>query len=62
MGISAQGQIGHTGGDPGVVTHMFFNTKTKMGKILIANTDLDKEGIKEFIDIWNKLVEYENKL
>lgn len=62
MGISAQGQIGHTGGDPGVVTHMFFNTKTKVGKILIANTDLDKEGIKEFIDVWNKLAEYENKL
>ncbi len=62
MGISAQGQIGHTGGDPGVVTHMFFNTKTKMGKILVANTDLDKEGIQEFIDIWNTLAEYENKL
>ena len=62
MGISAQGQIGHTGGDPGVVTHMFFNTKTKLGKILIANSDLDKEGIKEFIDIWNKLMEYEDKL
>ncbi len=62
MGISAQGQMGHTGGDPGVVTHMFFNTKTKMGKILIANTDLDKEGIKEFIDIWSTLEKDENKL
>ena len=62
MGISAQGQIGHTGGDPGVVTHKFFNTKTKMGKILIANTDLSNKGVKEFINIWNKLTEYENKL
>lgn len=62
MGISAQGQIGHTGGDPGVATYMFFNTKTKMGKILIVNTDLEKDGIKEFIDIWKKLEEYENKL
>lgn len=62
MGISAQGQIGHTGGDPGAVTHMFFNTQTKIGKILITNTDLDKEGIKEFIDIWRTLEEYENKL
>ena len=62
MGISAQGQIGHTGGDPGVVTHMFFNTKTKIGKILIINTDLEKDGIKEFIEIWKKLEEYESKL
>ncbi|MBL4605304.1 MAG: beta-lactamase family protein, partial [Flavobacteriaceae bacterium] len=61
MGISAQGQIGHTGGDPGVATHMFFNTKTNIGKILIVNTELGKEGIKEFIDVWNKLEEYEMK-
>lgn len=62
MGISAQGQIGHTGGDPGVGTYMFFNVKTKIGKILIVNTDLEKEGVKEFIDIWKKLETYENKL
>ncbi len=62
MGISAQGQIGHTGGDPGVATYMFFNTKTKVGKILFVNTDLNKEGVKEFIDIWRKLEEYEVKL
>jgi CubicO group peptidase (beta-lactamase class C family) len=62
MGISAQGQIGHTGGDPGVATHMFFNTETKIGKLLIVNTNLKKEGIKEFIDIWKKLEEYETKL
>ena len=62
MGISTQGQIGHTGGDHGVATHMFFNTKTNVGKILIVNTDLGKEGIKEFIDVWNKLDEYEMKL
>ncbi|WP_062055486.1 serine hydrolase domain-containing protein [Aquimarina longa] len=62
MGISAQGQIGHTGGDPGVAAYMFFNTKTKIGKILIVNTDLEKDGIKEFIEIWKKLEEYENKL
>ncbi|AXT54602.1 class A beta-lactamase-related serine hydrolase [Aquimarina sp. AD1] len=62
MGISAHGQIGHTGGDPGVATHMFFNSETKIGKLLIVNTDLKKEGIKEFIDIWKKLEEYETKL
>ena len=62
MGISAQGQIGHTGGDPGVATHMFFNTKTKIGKILMINTELEKDGIEEFIDIWKTLEDFENKL
>ncbi|MEO9510501.1 MAG: serine hydrolase domain-containing protein [Flavobacteriaceae bacterium] len=62
MGISAHGQIGHTGGDPGVATHMFFNSETKIGKLLIVNTNLKKEGVKEFIDIWKKLEEYETKL
>lgn len=62
MGISAQGQIGHTGGDPGVATHMFFNSETKIGKLLMVNTELNKEGIQEFIDIWGKLEEYESKL
>jgi CubicO group peptidase (beta-lactamase class C family) len=62
MGMSSQRQIGHTGGDPGVATHMFFNTDSKIGKLLIVNTELKKEGINEFIDIWRKLEEYETKL
>ena len=61
MGISAQGQVGRIGVDPGVATHMFFNIKTNIGKILIVNTNLGKDGIKEFSDIWNKLEEYEMK-
>ncbi|WP_347922843.1 serine hydrolase domain-containing protein [Pontimicrobium sp. SW4] len=62
IGISAQGQIGHTGGDPGVATFMFFNSKTKVGKILIVNTELKKKGVKEFVDIWKTLEKYENRL
>jgi len=61
MGFSAKDQIGHTGGDPAIATLMFFNTKTKVGKILIINTELDKSGIKEFISIWKKLEAYESK-
>lgn len=61
MGVSAQNQIGHTGGDPGVTTLMFFNTKTKVGKILLVNTEIDKEGVNELRDIWKKLEEYESK-
>lgn len=62
MGMSAHGQIGHTGGDPGVATHMFFNSETKTGKLLIVNTELRRKGIQEFIDIWRKLEEFETRL
>jgi len=61
MGMSSKDQIGHTGGDPGVATLMFFNSETKIGKILFVNTDLEKEGVEAAIDIWGKLEEYENK-
>ena len=49
MGISAKGQTGHTGSDPGVATHMFFNTQTKLGKILIVNTDLKNKESKNLL-------------
>jgi CubicO group peptidase (beta-lactamase class C family) len=61
MGMSSKRQIGHTGGDPGVATLMFFNSETKIGKILFVNTDLKKERVEVAIDIWRKLEEYENK-
>lgn len=62
MGFSAKGYVGHTGGDPGVASFMFFNPKMSLGRILIVNTELNKKGIKEFIAIWNKLQEYENQV
>lgn len=62
MGISAKGQIGHSGGDPAVTTLMFFNSDTKIGKLVIANTDLSKEGVEEFITIFKILALYETKL
>ncbi len=62
MGISAKGKIGHSGGDPAVTTLMFFDSKTKIGKLLIANTDLTKEGIQEFISIFKTLAIYETNL
>jgi len=61
MGMSSQNQIGHTGGDPAVTTFMFFNSETNTGKVLILNTDLNKEGVQEFIAVWQTLEEYENK-
>ena len=62
MGFTPNGHIGHTGGDPGVSTFMFFNPKIKLGRILIVNTDLEEEGWQQFIDIWNKLDEFSARL
>lgn len=59
MGFSVAGNIGHTGGDPGVSTIMFFNPKTKIGRLLIVNTNInDKKGNDEFYAIWDKLGQY----
>jgi len=54
--------LGHTGGDPGVSTFMFFNPKTKIGKLLFVNTDLDQKGADQFYAIWNVMSTYETKL
>lgn len=58
MGFRANGQIGHTGDDPGVATHMFFDPKTNLGRILIVNTELNEEGFKELMAIGDTLTEY----
>lgn len=62
MGFSVAGNIGHTGGDAGVATIMFFNPKTKTGRLLIVNTNInDKQGNDEFYAIWDKLEKYQFK-
>lgn len=61
MGFSARGQVGHTGGDPGTVTMMFFNSETRTGKLLMANTDVDDAGYEEFKAIWMALEAFEDR-
>jgi len=61
MGFSAHDQIGHTGGDPGVSSLMFFNAKTGKGKLLLVNTDLDKKGVETFKAIWKTLETFEGQ-
>lgn len=57
------GEIGHTGGDPGITAFLFFNPKTATGRIFITNTLLEKsEQIKVFSEIWRLLREYEEKI
>ena len=63
IGFSAAGNIGHTGGDPGIASMMFFNPKDKIGKILIVNTNInDKKGSNQFYKIWNTLDKYQSQL
>lgn len=62
IGFTPTGYIGHMGGDPGVSTFMFFNPETKLGRLLFVNRDLDKNGAKQFYDIWDTLEEYQSKL
>lgn len=48
--------IGHTGGDPGTNTMMFFNTEEEKGRIFITNTDSKKENsIETMWNIWDAL-------
>lgn len=53
--------IGHSGGDPGVNTLMFFDTETNMGRLMILNTDSDKENnLDAYWGIWNALDAYQD--
>lgn len=54
--------IGHNGSDPGVFTTMYFNPKTKIGKIILVNTDTDftDDIWPEIEEIWKSLSVYEN--
>jgi CubicO group peptidase (beta-lactamase class C family) len=63
IGFSVAGNIGHTGGDPGVASIMFFNPQNKIGRILLVNTNInDKKGNDQFYAIWNILEKYQYKL
>lgn len=62
IGFGPTGYIGHTGGDPGVVTYMFFNPKNNLGRIMIFNTNIsDSTGNNTFNKIWDVLEKYQTK-
>lgn len=63
IGFGYSGYIGHTGGDPGTASMLFFNPKTNIGRILIVNTSFSgKEGSRAFFGIWDILEKYQAKL
>jgi len=60
MGFTPTGNLGHTGSDPGVFTYMFFNPKTGIGRILFANTNINRESWEKQINPISKaLIQYE---
>ena len=51
--------IGHSGGDPGVNTLMFFDSEKNTGRVMILNSDSGKENSYDvYWGIWNALAEY----
>jgi hypothetical protein len=63
MGFSSAGFIGHTGGDPGVMTMMFFDPKTNTGRLLIINTGTSgKAGYDNFYHIFECLGIFQSEL
>ena len=60
--IKSNGQIGHSGSDPGITTFMFFDPTTKVGRILLTNMeisppdgDVDKKLIDKLLRVWKLL-------
>ena len=61
IGHSALGYIGHSGGDAGVGTWMYFNKEKKTGRFIVINTDMGADNRAkelEFYTIWDKMDEY----
>lgn len=62
IGFGYTGYIGHTGGDPGVISILFFDPKNNTGRIMLFNTSFStKEGNDAFYGIWNLLEKYQSK-
>jgi CubicO group peptidase (beta-lactamase class C family) len=63
MGFGYTGFIGHNGGDPGVVTLLWIDPKSGIGRLLLLNTNLStKEAEATMYKIWKTLEKYHNRL
>ncbi|MBF9237867.1 beta-lactamase family protein [Hymenobacter sp. BT683] len=51
------GTVGHTGGDAGLTSFLFFDPVTRVGKILVTNTEVQPgpRSLKQFKAIWKLL-------
>lgn len=63
MGFGSTGNFGHTGGDPGMFSVIWFDKNTKLGRYFVINTDWDdKYSGKTQKEIYDILDEYSKKL
>lgn len=65
MGKTDTGYFGHTGGDLGLVSLMFFNGQDGLGRILTVNTHIDgaeEKTLNQLWNIWNTLELHKTKL
>lgn len=62
MGINGLGSYGHSGGDPGTGSLLFFKPKTARGAYMIINTDINSQaGVDAFFGIMTTLKDFETK-
>ncbi|SMG28853.1 CubicO group peptidase, beta-lactamase class C family [Marivirga sericea] len=63
IGHSALGFAGHSGGDAGVSTWLYFNKEKSTGMYMAINTDIgDRKRELEYYAIWEKMEEYVDRL
>ncbi|TKD57938.1 serine hydrolase [Flavobacterium sp. ASW18X] len=65
IGYSAKGYVGHSGGDAGVGTWMYFDTDKKTGRYIVINTDMGNDNRAkelEYYAIWDLMNAYFDKL
>ncbi|WP_407494145.1 serine hydrolase domain-containing protein [Elizabethkingia anophelis] len=63
IGFGSTGNFGHTGGDPGINSVMWFFADKKIGRYVIVNTDWNRETLeKDQKAIYSLLEEYTEKL
>lgn len=55
-------KIGHSGNDPGVITHAYFLRKSNHGIIVFANTSETENDMESVRDIYRTLLKYSNQL
>ncbi|MCC2971337.1 serine hydrolase [Massilia sp. IC2-476] len=60
--IRRNGQVGHTGSDPGVTAFMFIDPASGTGRILMTNTEFSSDGeeddprvVQQFRGVWKEL-------
>ena len=61
IGHSAHGYAGHSGGDAGVATWLFFNKEKKTGRYIVVNVDFgNDERARElqYYAIWDEMDKY----